>query len=160
MIIMLIRLSSMHPTALRLLSATLRQMRRSSSTTITRWEGKIFRLGGAAAILAFSLQNNAMSILRDHSGLVDFDGGFSNSQSVNNMIRVSGDHCCSHYLHEHHDHHGQHDFDHYHDRDHQMSEGRKVRLLLDWSSAEIFIDNGLYAMTSRWRWSWWSFWSW
>ena len=35
--------------------------------------------------------------------------------------------------------------------DHQMSEGRKVRLLLDWSSAEIFIDNGLYAMTSRWR---------
>jgi len=65
----------------------------------------------------YNHQNNAMSILRDHSGLVDFDGGFSNSQSVNNMIR--------------------------------MGEGRKVRLLLDWSSAEIFIDNGLYAMTSR-----------
>ena len=43
MIIMLIRLSSMHPTALRLLWATLRQMRRSSSTTTTRWERKRFR---------------------------------------------------------------------------------------------------------------------
>merc|ERR1719462_999154 len=62
-------------------------------------------------------QNNAMSIMRDQSGLVDFDGGFSNTQSVNNMIR--------------------------------MGEGRQFRMLLDWSSAEIFIDNGLYVMTSR-----------
>ena len=30
-----------------------------------------------------------------------------------------------------------------------MGEGRQFRMLLDWSSAEIFIDNGLYVMTSR-----------
>ena len=54
---------------------------------------------------------------------------------------------CSHYLHEHDYCQEQHGNDH----DDQMGEGRQVRLLLDWSSAEIFIDNGLYAMTSRWR---------
>jgi len=65
----------------------------------------------------YNHQNNALSILRDRSGVIDFDGGFPNTQSVDNMIR--------------------------------MGEGRQVRILLDWSSAEIFIDNGLYAMTSR-----------
>merc|ERR1711936_333577 len=65
----------------------------------------------------YNHQNNALSILRDRSGVIDFDGGFPNTQSVDNMIR--------------------------------MGEGRQVRLLLDWSSAEIFIDDGLYVMTSR-----------
>jgi len=65
----------------------------------------------------YNHQTNTLTILRERSGVVDFDAGFSNTQSVNNMIR--------------------------------MGEGRQFRMLLDWSSAEIFIDNGLYVMTSR-----------
>ena len=58
-----------------------------------------------------------------------------------------------HHFRSHHLHNGdyRHENDNSSDDDHhQMGEGRQVRLLLDWSSAEIFIDNGLYAMTSRW----------